>query len=223
MDSSVIDHQQAVDNLMAERYLLGELGQQELDAFEGHLFDCSACFEQVKAGTEFVRCVKRIGAEEPVVPAPQPRWRHLLSQALRPAPAFAFAALFLISTSFNIYQNARIRQMRAPQTVAVETLHPESRQIVKTITASRHGYFEVRLVFQPKDGTTSYKAQVVNQAGKEITSIPIKNVPGNSLQLRFNSETFTSGTYKIVLLTEDQTPGSSTVLDQYPFALQLQD
>src|SRR5438270_8453217 len=99
MDSSVIDHQQAINKMMAERYLLGELALQERDAFEEHLFDCSACFEQVRAGTEFVHYLKRIGKEETAEVASQPRWRQLLGQTLRPAPAFAFAACLLAGAS----------------------------------------------------------------------------------------------------------------------------
>src|ERR1044071_7662889 len=91
MDSVIIDHQQAVTQMMTERYLLGELNLQERDAFEQHLFDCSECFDQVKAGTEFVYSLKGIGAEETAVEGVNQRWRQLLGQAVRPAPAFAFA------------------------------------------------------------------------------------------------------------------------------------
>ena len=50
MNAKVIDHQEAIKNMMAERYLLRELSENERDAYEAHLFDCQACFEQVKAG-----------------------------------------------------------------------------------------------------------------------------------------------------------------------------
>ncbi|HET9365971.1 MAG TPA: zf-HC2 domain-containing protein [Candidatus Angelobacter sp.] len=66
MNAKMIDHEQAIKTMMAERYLLGELTENERDAYEAHLFDCQTCFDQVKAGTEFVSYLKQIGGEEPV-------------------------------------------------------------------------------------------------------------------------------------------------------------
>jgi hypothetical protein len=40
----MIDHQDAVKSLMAERYLLGELNAGEREAYEEHFFSCDACF-----------------------------------------------------------------------------------------------------------------------------------------------------------------------------------
>lgn len=64
MSAQMIDHQEAVKNLMAERYLLGELNAGEREAYEEHLFSCNACFEQVKAGTEFIGHLRQMGADE---------------------------------------------------------------------------------------------------------------------------------------------------------------
>ena len=59
-----MEHEEAIKNLAAERYLLGELTESDREAYEEHLFSCPACFEQVKAGTEFVGHLRRIGVEE---------------------------------------------------------------------------------------------------------------------------------------------------------------
>jgi hypothetical protein len=40
--------------MLVEKYLLGELGGADLEDFEVHMFECSICFQQVKAGQEFV-------------------------------------------------------------------------------------------------------------------------------------------------------------------------
>jgi anti-sigma factor RsiW len=61
MDARMIDHDEAVKALMAERYLLGELNAIERDAYEEHLFSCDACFDQVKAGTELIGQLRHIG------------------------------------------------------------------------------------------------------------------------------------------------------------------
>ena len=49
-----MNHSEAVDRMIAERYLLDELDADERDAFEEHLFDCPECALEVRAGTAFV-------------------------------------------------------------------------------------------------------------------------------------------------------------------------
>jgi len=46
-------HHFAKQNLLVERYLLGELGGADLEDFEQHMFQCSICFEEVKTGQVF--------------------------------------------------------------------------------------------------------------------------------------------------------------------------
>ena len=65
MNTRIINHDEAVKDLMAERYLLGELNAAEREAYELHLFSCDACFEQVKVGTEFVTHLRHIGTGDP--------------------------------------------------------------------------------------------------------------------------------------------------------------
>ena len=65
MNARMIKHDDAVKDLMAERYLLGELNAAEREAYEEHLFSCDACFEQVKVGTEFVSHLRHIGTQDP--------------------------------------------------------------------------------------------------------------------------------------------------------------
>src|SRR4029077_10615261 len=47
---SAMDHREAVETLALERYLLGELPDQERDAFEEHFFSCAECAEDARAG-----------------------------------------------------------------------------------------------------------------------------------------------------------------------------
>ena len=41
-------HQQAVDTLASERYLLDEMREPERFEFEAHYFDCEECAEEVR-------------------------------------------------------------------------------------------------------------------------------------------------------------------------------
>ena len=47
-------HQQALDTMAAERYLLDEMTEVEKHEFEDHFFDCGDCAEEVRHG-ELIR------------------------------------------------------------------------------------------------------------------------------------------------------------------------
>jgi hypothetical protein len=217
MSAQMIDHQEAVKSLMAERYLLGELNAGEREAYEEHLFSCDACFEQVKAGTEFVGHLRRMGAEK------QPTWSRLVHRVFRPSPALAFGVMFLCTAGFSVRQAMVIRQMKAPEVVTPVTVPPASRASLKAITAPRHGNFELRIGLPFKPEWHSYTAQVVSTSGKEAASIVITNPETRELQIRFNADSFEDGDYNLVVYAIDQATRSTRTIEQYPFQLHLQD
>ena len=49
-----MDHSEAVNQMAAERYMLGELPPDVRDAFEEHLFDCPECAFDIRAGVAFM-------------------------------------------------------------------------------------------------------------------------------------------------------------------------
>jgi hypothetical protein len=65
-----MDHIEAVNNQAVERYLLRQMPETEIDAFEKHFFECVTCAEEVESGVLF-----------------QENARAAFSPALKPAPA----------------------------------------------------------------------------------------------------------------------------------------
>jgi anti-sigma factor RsiW len=53
-----MEHQQAVQEMAVERYLLDELAPELRDEFEEHLFDCAECSLDLRAGAAFVEEAK---------------------------------------------------------------------------------------------------------------------------------------------------------------------
>ncbi|MGA3071541.1 MAG: zf-HC2 domain-containing protein, partial [Terracidiphilus sp.] len=53
-----MDHNEAVEQMIAERYLLDELTPDAREVFEEHLFDCPECALDLRAGAAFVREAK---------------------------------------------------------------------------------------------------------------------------------------------------------------------
>ncbi len=83
-------HQQALDTMAAERYLLDEMTEIEKHAFEEHFFDCDDCAHEVRLGEQIrveVRSVPRFRAGDSGLARPGFE-RHRVQQAPRLAPRF---------------------------------------------------------------------------------------------------------------------------------------
>src|SRR5215472_3383639 len=103
MSIDTMNHEQAVRGQAVERYVLGELTPEERDAFEGHYFDCSHCFEQVKLSAQFLH-----HAHEVLDPEPEKGWlAAMLGDLRRPVAAFATAAL-ACAIGIGIFQQVQI-------------------------------------------------------------------------------------------------------------------
>ena len=97
-----MDHIEAVNKQAVERYLLGQMPDAEIDAFEKHFFECGTCADEVESGVLFQE-----NARAAFPPVPQPatavkrnwlsdRLSHRLSHRLSQwwtTPAFAAPAL----------------------------------------------------------------------------------------------------------------------------------
>ncbi len=184
MNSNAIDHQQAIKNMMAERYLLGELSENERDAYEAHLFDCQICFAQVKAGTEFVGYLKRVGTEEPkVVPVAQTSWHRFLAFFSRPLIAPTFAVLFLGFASLGVYQSRVIQQLKEPQVIVTPTLKEASRgENAILITARRNSMFPLHLVLTTGPDYSSYEGQIGRDTSDHSAAGSEKDKGNHALQ-----------------------------------------
>jgi Putative zinc-finger len=225
MNTRVMDHEEATRNLMAERYLLGELTEEERDSYEEHLFSCQDCFEQIKVGTELVSQIRQLGTEELAASASRVAWQQLIRRAFRPSPALAFAAMFLFITAYSAHQAVVIRQMNAPHTVAVFTVPPGARRggISRVVTAPRKGDFELRVVYQPRPELTAYKARIEDETGKEIATVLMGEPNTEELQIRLNPRLFHNGRYVLLVQAKEQTTGTPSDVGLYPFEFRLQD
>jgi hypothetical protein len=219
MNARVMDHEQAIKKMMAERYLLGELSDNERDAYEEHLFSCPECFEQVRAGTEFVSYLKRIGVEEP---APQPRWRQFLTQSLRPTPAFAFAACVL--AAIGVYQNmSTIQRLKAPEIESRYMLTEPSRGNAETFNVSRSSRIGLATEFRLEEKFVSYETQIVSDDGEIKLVVPF-SIPASRdiIEVSLYAGTLKPGGYSMLVQGTERN-GSKQELARRPFRIQFLD
>jgi hypothetical protein len=218
MSAQMIDHQEAVKTLMAERYLLGELNAGECEAYEEHLYSCDACFEQVKAGTELVSQLQRIGTEGAKFGVAAPRWAQSLRNMLRPAPAFALAAFILAGTS--LYQNMiTIPMLKGPQIELRFNLTEQNRGS-SVVAAPRNSRIHLAVEFRRPKDFGSYEAQIQTMDGKVKWPVPF--LPSqDTIELSLYAGALQPGKYVVVVYGRDG--DSRQELARDPFTMQFTD
>ena len=174
MTARIINHDDAMKDLMAERYLLGELNTDERDAYEEHLFSCNACFEQVKAGTEFVSHLRNIDTPHPQPPLALGFMSRVMASTRQPLTLTMFTFLVLMG-GFAVHQNSEISYLKEPR--------PEIRSV---LTGIAHGSSEIHLIkvprnsalslnveYAPKGEFISYQAQILSSSGKALHTVAL--------------------------------------------------
>jgi putative zinc finger protein len=200
MNTRIINHDEAVKDLMAERYLLGELNAVEREAYELHLFSCDACFEQVKVGTEFVTHLRHIGTDDPQPPVPGFMGR-LMANARQPLPVTMFGLLLMVG-GFSVHQNSEISYLKEPRaevrSVLTGIAHGSSD--VKSITVPRNSALSLNVDYAPKGEFISYRVQVLSSSGKALHTVPLpENQVGTTAAIAFPADALRPGQYSLVV------------------------
>ena len=223
MNTRMINHDDAVKDLMAERYLLGELNTTERDAYEQHLFSCDACFEQVKAGTEFVTHLRHIGTEAPQAPLLPGFMSQLVTSARQSATMAAFTLLICVA-GISIYQQRTISGLRRPQVTPSFFLSDGARAGgVKTLVLPPNTRFDVSIQLLQSGDFSSYQGQILDQSGRLKSSFSISPEQiKDTVHLLLDSSLLGPGTYSIVVkgFTPD---GQRTEITRYSFHLQAKE
>jgi hypothetical protein len=105
----MVDHQRIRDEHLIDRYVAGELQGEEQDLFEQHLFDCPACFEEVRVGEDFRDTLRAAAAEDvakaaAVVSLGRAGWLARNRWAL----GAALVLIALLPSAFLLWRQARL-------------------------------------------------------------------------------------------------------------------
>lgn len=232
-----MDHNEAVQQMAAERYLLDELTSGTRDEFEEHMFDCPKCAFEVRAGAAFVDEVKvqlpgmatDSAAEERSGKAGERRERGFSWWR----PVFAvpvFAALLIVVGYQNLVMFPALHTAEnKPRIVVLGPLSGATRGGAPTaITADRtHGVaLPVDLPLEPSLGNfVSYSFDLNDPQGKSAWTGSIAapaQVAGGDLQLSIviPGGMLQSGTYSLAV-SGVGSHGERTAIGQYVFAISL--
>lgn len=133
-------HQQAVESLAAERYLLDEMPEIERYSFEEHFFACEACAESMRLGHRLRRDASDVfepgslRQERGTTDAAAPRWPSW--RTAMPWAAAAVLAIALVVQGQRLGPPGTDEMTRAYTPV---TLRPASRGAITTVTPPASG------------------------------------------------------------------------------------
>jgi hypothetical protein len=234
-----MDHGEARQQMLAEKYLLNELPPETRDAFEEHFFDCPECAFDLRAGSAFVNEAKvqlpGLMASSPQgsgfasgVPDKKRNGRFSLSGWWKPlfaSPAFAapvFATLLLVVGYQNLVTLPAMRTaMNEPQLMPTFALHTGSRGSDHTVVEADRKLGVGLVIDVPEQAAyASYAVDLYDPKGKlawtrKISAAEIGTEDG-TLTVALPGRGLVAGSYSLTISGVSAT-GLSTPIAHHAF------
>jgi Putative zinc-finger len=171
-----MNHQEALQKMAVEQYLLGELSGASLDSFEEHLFECPECTADVQAGATFIDAARtELNAPRRIVaPLPKrtPTWISWFTSPWILGPALAACLLALCFQTFVLQPHMRqeLAQVQAPSVLNPLVLANAGARgdSVPEIVAPEHGSFVISLDVPATGGFSSYLCSLYGPDGSLV-------------------------------------------------------
>jgi hypothetical protein len=230
-----MQHAEAVRTGAAERYLLGELTDQQALEYEEHFFECRVCAEEMRTAAALADNVREAFSTEVPEPLavrqPPPPRRPRLAM-FWPLPAGAVAAVLLAAGGASYQALVVVPRLRhqVAQSNALQAAPwfflsvSRSEPQILTLTPGQR-YVGLTLSRSSERSAPYYRCQVVAATGRVVQSVTVAGPQaGNELQLLLPASSLPSGTYAIELRGL-QTPDGAIVdpgFVRYQFELRRQ-
>ena len=183
-----MNHNDAIDQQAAVKYLLGELPPVQRDAYEDHYFDCAACATDLKALATFADTAREVLRQEAAVSLAQAcaPARSSWFAWLRPVAAVpVFAALLLIIgyQSFVTIPNAKESVVTSASQILFNS-HPlrgvnTAGEEGRTLSIRPDESFFLNFDFVPTRRFNNYIGQLEDSAGRVLLRSKIAGVNAN--------------------------------------------
>lgn len=225
-----VKHQEAIEEHLAERYLLGEMSADDAERFEQHFFECPDCASAVEEGQvllangrEAVRSLQRSSEIREARPS---LWTSLMHWLSRPA-GFVPVAACLFLAGLAAYQNTvtipGLRRVRdAARVVPAFQLIAASRGEGSTITVPRGASSFIVSVDVPPDAQFSIYECELNASGRSVFRLtapaPAANQP---LTILIPARELTSGMFDLVLSGVEADGQKRNRVSVFPFSLRF--
>src|SRR5215212_9902468 len=201
-----MEHQNAIETLATERYVLGEMNEDELNEFEEHYFGCRECADAVRNGTTFFDSGKVVVHE--VLPVPRtwiPRW----------VPNVA-AAMVTMAIGYLLPHAQQVAPMVAE--VNFDELSSDSRAgTTEKVVVLRHRAFTM-LGFEILADTPypAYRWELLDESGKQLAAHDVSAEQAKDRIYVPLTSSLPAGQYVLVVegVRED---GNRSEITRFPF------
>jgi hypothetical protein len=180
-------HQDAVEELAVEQYLLGELAGDARDRFEEHLFECQECAADLKQGVQFMEAARvEFRSQRTVIAADRRAPRKSLfglswlaqPWVLAPALAACLAVIVYQSAVLLPHMHSEIAESQTPTVLAPLVLanagaRGGSADAVPEIKAPRHGFYLLSVDIPPAAGASAYRCTLYSPAGAPVWHVDV--------------------------------------------------
>jgi len=180
-------HQQALDGLASERYLLDEMTEVERFEFEDHYFDCAECAEDVRLGDMIRQEARRAGVAmapntqvgRPAVVLTSAKWWR---RPMVAAPWAVAATLALVVGYQSLVTVPGLRDASGPQSIEPVMLRGATRGAATTVAIApgqRFVAFSADLLTAPQLSSLTYEVLDANRSAVSSgkSSVPASGAP----------------------------------------------
>lgn len=230
-----MNHQDALQEMAAERYLLGELSGEALDKFEEHLFECPLCAADVRAGLMFIEAAReefklptRVSAVEK---EGRFRWIDWLISPRFLAPALAGCLVVISVESFVVLPRIRHAAEHIDTPAIVNNLvlaNAGARgDSVPEVIAPAHGSFLISLDVPARNGFSSYLCSLYSPSGSLVwrTKVTPKQI-SDALLIDMPTDRTKEGLNTLIVQGSPAVDGPGDTLEdlaRYRFRLKVSD
>jgi hypothetical protein len=203
-----MDHEEAIQQRAAERYLLGELNAEDRETYEAHYFDCPVCAKEVLDAAvlaDNAREVFREDARPRETGKETAKSRRKLNWfgwlAASPVPAFAALALAMVTGYQNLVTIPALQRASAPQALPYVVVPPIARSSVPVVhLKAGQPIFGLVLDVNPVQTFASYVCEFRREgAGPVVSLTAAVPEPGAPLNLLLPASKFPKGRYELVI------------------------
>jgi Putative zinc-finger len=233
-----MEHNEAIKQMVAERYLLGELTAEQRDAFEEHAFDCPECSLDLRAGAAFIETTK-VELPKLAATSADPSMPELVRPVkkksdwqswLRPAFAIpAFAALLAVVCYQNLATIPSLRMAATNPSVLPSTaFHAGTRGSAHTQVQADRTQGAVLSIELPQDsGVATYSFTLYDPQDKQLWTRTLSAAKAGAsgdgiVSLVIPGSGLTQGSYTLAIAGVDAR-GARTEIDRHVLDIQFGD
>lgn len=196
-----MEHSEAADTMASARYLLGEMTEEEREAFEEHFFGCSECAGEVRDGSAMKDSIRAERAQR----------RDRLKPVLTLLSAAAVVAVVILGI-----QNARLRsETEAPRVLrAYSLLTMATRGAAQTTVADGSKPLALFIDIPPQPSYPNYRIEIRDTSNRTKVALPVTaDEARETVTVYVPPHRLKPGNYNVVIVGGGSTPVSTAPLE----------